>query len=98
MFFATPIKNRHSSFTEILIGFLGRDEASFVKTNHYLPILFFFHFFTIWLKLGQNIFCFRTKCMGFNQGKIKMGLSGRLWLGLALRKRLWMIFTQSQSQ
>jgi hypothetical protein len=83
MFCATPIKNRYGSFTKILTGFWWRDEASFVKINHCLPILFFFHFFTIWLILGQGFSCLLTKCKSFNQGEIKIVLSGSLWLGLA---------------
>jgi len=85
--------NRQSSFTKILTGFFARGEASFVKINHDLPIFFFLHLFTIWLKLRQGFSCLLTKCMGFNQGEIKCGLSGSRWLGLALKRGLWIILT-----
>lgn len=64
MFSATPIKNGKAVFTKILTGFFGIEEASFVKTNHCLPVLFFFHFFTICLILGQGFSCLLTKCKG----------------------------------
>ena len=86
MFCATPIKNGTAVFTKILIGFLGRDEASFVKTNHCLPVLFFLHFFTIWFIFVQSIFLLLNQMYGLQSGENKDGFKWKWVAGFGVKE------------